>query len=168
MLTKREMATTRTSSRLNHPVRRWVGLTVARRIPFRWKMSSKARFSRLKALAPMRLPTVKSGASTRVTALIPVKSSGSDVIAATTIIPIHTCPMPVLSAIISPYLATFFPEKKIINIQITSLSQTKVYLCHSCFSYFIGIRPKCQHTLLKKANSCYNSLILRGSWIVLK
>ena len=83
-----EMATTITNPRLSHPVSKWVGLTEARREPFCRNISRRARFSRLKALAPRRSPTVRSGASTRVMALMPVKSSGSDVIMAMRISPI--------------------------------------------------------------------------------
>jgi hypothetical protein len=67
---------------------------------------------------------VKSGALTRVTALIPVKSSGSEVTRARSTTPIQTLPSPVLMAMISPYLATALPEKKITATQKTNFNQT--------------------------------------------
>ena len=77
-------------------------------------------------MAPKRLPIVKSGAPTRVTALIPVKSSGREVTAARRTSPIHNPPRPVLRAIMSPYLATLLPEKKMIKTHKINFTQTKV------------------------------------------
>ena len=68
---------------------------------------------------------VKSGTPTRVTALTPVKSSGREVSMARRISPTHTPPSLVLSAIISPYLAAFLPEKRMIKIQKINFIHTK-------------------------------------------
>jgi len=44
-------------------------------------------------------------------ALIPVTSSGGDVIVAVSATPIHILPGPIFSAMISPYFESFAPEK---------------------------------------------------------
>ena len=127
-LIKMEAATTDTRMKLAHPVRRWLELTAVRIEPFWRIISRRARLNRLKAFAPRISPMVRSGASTMSMALMPVKSSGNEVINAIRIRPVQTPPSPVLSAIMSPYLAILFPEKKIMMIHNINLTQTKFYL----------------------------------------
>ena len=157
---KTKTATNSINSKLSHPVSWWVRLAAARRELFWLAMSRRARLKRLKALAPKRFPTVKSGAPTKVTALTPLKSSGNEVIMARRMSPIQTPPRPVFSAIISPYLATFLPEKKMIRMQKINLIQTKSYLLRSI--HFISASWKCQHLLYLREDDYNSKVILIG------
>jgi len=89
-------------------------------------MSSKAIIERLKKQLPRRVPKAKSGSPTRAAELIPVTSSGIEVMAPRNIKPTQTLPRPVFSATASPYRASFVPENMIMATQERNFNQTKV------------------------------------------
>jgi len=87
--------------------------------------STTARIRRLKMQLPIRVPIARSGTLTRATALIPVVSSGMEVIKARSTKPIHSLPKPVLSAITSPYRASLVPANRMMARQTTNFTQTQ-------------------------------------------
>jgi len=91
----------------------------------RYKISNKARMRRLKRQLPKIVPKARSGTPTKAAELTPVTSSGAEVIAARSTRPIHIPPIPVFSAIISPYLASFVPATRIMTRQRRNFNQTK-------------------------------------------
>jgi len=82
----------------------------------------------LKVQLPSTLPTAKSGALTKVTALTEAASSGMEVIIAMAIRPIHILPKPVFLAMASPYRASLVPENRMITTQTLNLSQTTPFV----------------------------------------
>jgi hypothetical protein len=89
-----------------------------------WRISSKARMARLREQLPKRVPMAKSGSLTKAAELIPVTSSGMEVMAARSTRPIHIRPKPVFPAMASPYRASFVPANKIMARHRVNLSQT--------------------------------------------
>jgi hypothetical protein len=75
---------------------------------------------------PKRSPRVKSGFPTKATELMPVASSGKEVIAARRTTPTQIRPSPVFPAMASPYLESFVPATSITARQIANFTQTKV------------------------------------------
>jgi hypothetical protein len=58
----------------------------------------------------------------------------------------------------SPYLATFPPEKKIIRMQMNSLTQTNTNKYLLCSCHFIGLKLKCQYLHLIKRETIIQRL----------
>jgi len=90
------------------PTSIWLRATRVSSLGLRVTRSAIARISILVMLDPKRSPTANDALSCR-TALMSVRSSGSDVAAATRMAPTHIPPSPVLSAMLSPSLASRIP-----------------------------------------------------------
>jgi hypothetical protein len=88
-------------------------------------MSIRAKIERLNRQLPNKVPRPKSGSPTKAAELIPVTSSGAEVMAARNIRPTHIPPKPVFSAIASPYRASFVPANKMMTRQARNFNQTK-------------------------------------------
>ena len=103
----------------------------------RCNISSKARIVRLNMQLPSRVPKARSGRPIRTAELTPVTSSGTDVMAAKSIRPIHIPPKPVFLAITSPYRASFVPASRMMTRQARNFNQTKVWVNNVLKGYYI-------------------------------
>jgi hypothetical protein len=122
-------------------------------------MAMVTRFNRFD---PKRSPRVKSGFPIIATELIPVKSSGSEVIVARSTTPIQMRPSPVFSAIASPYLDSLVPATTMIARQTTNFIQTRIdsYICllsqnNSIFRCASGGGCICTRKAKDQSGHCY-------------
>jgi hypothetical protein len=98
------------------------------------------------------VPKARSGELTKATELTPVTISGMVVIAAMSTIPIHIRPIPVFSAMASPYRARLVPANRMMTRQERNLNQTK-----AAQSYYTG----CRHTKHPANRATYDIMTSR-------
>jgi hypothetical protein len=114
---------------------------------------------------PKRSPRVKSGFPNMATELMPVASSGSEVIVARSTTPIQMRPSPVFSAMMSPYLDSFVPATSKIARQITNFIQTSA-VSYACLLHQNNIIFRCAgvEAMAQDDNGAVNSISASCFW----